>query len=249
MFILRFFAGPIVHRISPLGLLFVSGLLGAVGLALLGSSETVTMCIIAATVYGFGKTFLWPTMLGVVSERFPRGGAVTLGLVGGVGMLSAGLLGGPGIGYKQDYFATEDLQKVSSTTYDRYKVEQPKGFLMFPKIAGLDGQKVATLNDNGKQLKIDQDLLEKKTRKESEEKELQNLKRLSAWWADAQSQAAADKPFVTAASLHGGKMALKWTAVVPAAMAVGYLILIVYFQAIGGYKPATVAEEQAADHH
>lgn len=249
MFILRFFAGPIVHRISPLGLLFVSGILGALGLTLLGSSETVTMCVIAATVYGFGKTFLWPTMLGVVSERFPRGGAVTLGLVGGVGMLSAGLLGGPGIGYKQDYFATQDLEKASPETYTRYKVGEPKGFLFFPKIAGLDGQKVATLNDDGKQLKIDQDLLEGKTRKESEEKELQNLKKLSAWWADAKSHAAEDKPVVTAASLHGGKMALKWTAAVPAAMAVGYLILIVYFQAIGGYKPATVAEEQAADHH
>src|SRR5262249_550724 len=86
MFILRFFAVPIVHHISPLGLLFVSGILGAIGLTLLGNSTTVTMCIVAATVYGFGKTFLWPTMLGVVSERFPRGGAVTLGLVGGVGM-------------------------------------------------------------------------------------------------------------------------------------------------------------------
>ncbi|MDB5338188.1 MAG: Major Facilitator Superfamily protein [Planctomycetaceae bacterium] len=249
MFILRFFAGPIVHRISPLGLLFVSGVLGAVGLMLLGLSQSVTMCIIAATVYGFGKTFLWPTMLGVVSERFPRGGAVTLGLVGGVGMLSAGLLGGPGIGYKQDYFATLNLKDHSPPTYVRYKVEEPKGFLFFPKIAGLDGQKVATLNDNGKQLKIDQDLLEGKTRKESEERELKNLKKLSAWWDEAKTKAAEDKPMVTAASLYGGKMALRWTAAVPAAMAVGYLILIVYFQAIGGYKPATVAEEQAHDHH
>ncbi len=249
MFVLRFFAGPIVHKISPLGLLFVSGILGAVGLTLLGSSETVTMCIIAATVYGFGKTFLWPTMLGVVSERFPRGGAVTLGLVGGVGMLSAGMLGGPGIGYKQDYFATNNLKDVAPEAYDRYKAEKEKGFLFFPKIAGLDGQKVAILNDDGKQLKIDLELLEKKTRNESEEKEFQNLSKLSQWWGDARTHSTEDKPVVTAATLHGGKTALKWTAAVPAAMAVGYLILIVYFQAIGGYKPATVAEEQAADHH
>lgn len=249
MFVLRFFAGPIVHKISPLGLLFLSGVLGAIGLTLLGSSETATMCIIAATVYGFGKTFLWPTMLGVVSERFPRGGAVTLGLVGGVGMLSAGLLGGPGIGYKQDYFATHNLQATSPDAYARYKAEKPKGFLFFPEIAGLDGQKVAILKDEGKQLDTDLKLLEKKTRSESEEKEFQALSKLSAWWADSKTHAADDKPVVTAATLHGGKTALKWTAAVPAAMAVGYLILIVYFQAMGGYKPATVAEEQAADHH
>ncbi len=46
------------------------------------------MCVVAATVYACGKTFLWPTMLGVASEQFPRGGAVTLGMIGGVGMLS-----------------------------------------------------------------------------------------------------------------------------------------------------------------
>jgi hypothetical protein len=60
------------------------------------------MCVIAATVYGIGKTFLWPTMLAVVSEQFPKGGAITIGAAGGVGMLAAGLLGGPGIGFLQD---------------------------------------------------------------------------------------------------------------------------------------------------
>lgn len=245
MFILRFFAGPIVHRISPLGLLFVSGILGAVGLTLLGNSTTVTMCIIAATVYGFGKTFLWPTMLGVVSERFPRGGAVTLGMVGGVGMLSAGLLGGPGIGYKQDYFASQDLQSKSPEAYTRYKAGEPKAFLMFPAIAGLDGQKVAVLEKDGKQLAEDKANLEKKGRKLSEDKTLESL---SNWWEEAKTHSKDDKPVVTAATLYGGQTALKWTAAVPAAMAVGYLILIVYFQAIGGYKPATVAEEQAAGH-
>ncbi len=246
MFVLRFFAGPIVHKISPLGLLFLSAILGAVGLTLLGGSTTVTMCIIAATVYGFGKTFLWPTMLGVVSERFPRGGAVTLGMVGGVGMLSAGLLGGPGIGYKQDYFASHNLEAASPAAYERYKADSPNGFLMFPKISGLNGKKVATLNDEGKQLATDEQNLEKKGRKLSEDPDLEKL---SQWWADAKAHAAEDKPFVTAASLHGGQTALKWTAAVPAMMAVGYLILIIYFQMIGGYKPATVAEEQAADHH
>lgn len=39
MFALRFFAGPIVHRTSPLGLLFAGAILGATGLTLLGSAE------------------------------------------------------------------------------------------------------------------------------------------------------------------------------------------------------------------
>lgn len=72
MFILRFFAGPIVHRISSLGLLLVSAVLGAIGLYLLGSVQGVFLMVLAATIYACGKTFLWPTMLGVVGEQFPK---------------------------------------------------------------------------------------------------------------------------------------------------------------------------------
>jgi hypothetical protein len=42
----------------------------------------------AATVFAVGKTFLWPTMLGMTAERFPRGGALTISLMGGAGMAS-----------------------------------------------------------------------------------------------------------------------------------------------------------------
>ena len=111
MFVLRFFAGPIVQRINPLGLLFSSAVLATIGLYALGSFAAAAAVMVAATIYGVGKTFFWPTMLGVVSERFPKGGALTLGAVGGVGMLSAGLLGGPGIGYMQDRYASQDLQE------------------------------------------------------------------------------------------------------------------------------------------
>src|SRR3954468_4991204 len=66
MFVLRFFAGPIVHKINPLGLLFISAIFGAVGLYWLGTIGTgmVGMAFAAATVFALGKTFYWPTMLG-----------------------------------------------------------------------------------------------------------------------------------------------------------------------------------------
>ena len=54
MFILRFFAGPIVEKTSPLGLLCCSGVLGFLGLTLLGNANSVLMCIMAATVYALG---------------------------------------------------------------------------------------------------------------------------------------------------------------------------------------------------
>src|SRR5262249_16903753 len=139
MFTLRFFAGPIVHKISPIGLLFCSAVLGTLGLWLLGmpATDTTWLWMGAVTVYGIGKTFYWPTMLGVISERFPRGGALALGFSGGVGMLSAGILGGPLIGYKQDYAATRQLEQTAPATYARYKSDTPKSPVPFlPEIAG-----------------------------------------------------------------------------------------------------------------
>lgn len=230
MFVLRFFAGPIVHAISPLGLLFVSGVLGAVGLMMLGNAVGAMMCVVAATVYALGKTFLWPTMLAVASERFPKGGAVAIGLMGGVGMLSAGLLGGPAIGYKQDYYASKDLETKSPEAYARYSVAEPKGFLFLPAVKGLDGAKVGVLGDQGKELANVGAALARDKKTDA------NHEKLAAWWEGAKSTADKDGPLVTAATLEGGRTALKITAAVPALMAVIYLLLILYFKATGGYK-------------
>lgn len=240
MFALRFVAGPIVHHISPLGLLFVSSILGVIGLTLLGGAESILMCVVAATIYACGKTFLWPTMLAVASERFPKGGAVAIGLLGGAGMLSAGLLGGPAIGYKQDYFATKHLEQKAPETYGRYSVEQPKGFLFLPEIKGLDGAKVGVLGDEGKELANVGEALKRDGKVDA------NHDTLAAWWDGAKGAAKTDAPLVTESTLEGGRMALKVTAAVPAIMAVLYLLLILYFKATGGYKALQVTGEQIA---
>ena len=233
MFALRFFAGPIVHRISPLGLLCLSGVLGFIGLQLLGAATTVTLCVIAATVYALGKTFLWPTMLAVVSERFPKGGAITIGAVGGVGMLSAGLLGGPGIGFKQDYHASLNLKTTDSAVYERYKAPNENSFLWF-KTVGLDGAKVGVLEDGGKEVVRALEIMRKDSKTKPEA--LATQEALAKWWETAKLTAENDKKLVTAAALHGGKMALKLTSFVPAIMAVLYLLIILYFKTRGGYK-------------
>jgi MFS family permease len=252
MFTLRFFAGPIVHKISPLGLLFFSAVLGTAGLWLMGQSYTnnVVVWIGVVTVYGIGKTFYWPTMLGVISERYPKAGALALGVSGGIGMICAGLLGGPGIGYKQDYFATAKLKETSSDTYDRYRAQDAKGFPYLspavrsttgkdylPDIAGLDNAKVGVLLDDSKKLRTDQSNL--KAKGESNE----NLNKLESWWnSTGKPNSDADKPKVVEARLFGGKQAMLYTAVVPAAMAIGYLLLILLFKAMGGYKQVHLGE-------
>ena len=90
MFALRHFAGPLAHRLSSVGLLWVSCGLAAAGLFLLSRASDPASALVAATVWGAGVCFLWPTMLASVSERYPRGGTLAIGLIGAVG---AGAIG------------------------------------------------------------------------------------------------------------------------------------------------------------
>jgi MFS family permease len=88
MFVLRHFAGTIVHRIQPIGLLTVSVVFALAGLLLLPLADSPLTGLAAATVWGLGVCFLWPTMLANVSERYPRGGELFVGLLGFAGALS-----------------------------------------------------------------------------------------------------------------------------------------------------------------
>jgi MFS family permease len=92
MFVLRYFAGPIAHRISPIGMMWASVALAAAGLYLLANATTPALAYVAATVFYVGVCFMWPTMLGITSERFPQGGAFTMGLMGFAGQFALGLV-------------------------------------------------------------------------------------------------------------------------------------------------------------
>ncbi|WGL18396.1 MFS transporter [Microbulbifer bruguierae] len=88
MFVMRHFAGPLAHRLSNAGLLWISSLLAAIGLFLLSRADGAVTALVAATVWGIGVCFMWPTMLASVSERYPRGGSLMIGLVGSAGAAS-----------------------------------------------------------------------------------------------------------------------------------------------------------------
>lgn len=149
MFALRFCAEFIEKKIglSPVGLLFVCAVTAAVGLVLTSYVTTFAMAILALTVYGIGKTFFWPTMLAVASDRFPRTGAVAISIMGGIGMMSAGLLGSPGLGYFKDRYSGEALQQANAEIYDEYKAQDPSSFLVFPEAYGLDSKKVGDIGE------------------------------------------------------------------------------------------------------
>jgi MFS family permease len=83
----RMFAGPFVHKLSPIGMLVASAIMSTAGLYAM-SHTTGVMLFAAATLFAFGVCFFWPTMLGYVAENFPKTGALGLAIMGGAGMLS-----------------------------------------------------------------------------------------------------------------------------------------------------------------
>jgi MFS family permease len=212
MFSLRFCADFIEKKmkISPIGILLICSILACVGLLLASGMKTFTVALVALGIYAVGKTFFWPTMLAVASDRFPRTGAIAISIMGGIGMMSAGLIGSPGLGYAKDRFATEELATKNPALVEQYKAEKPSKFLFFNEVPALDGTKLA------------------------------DAQKIEA------SKRTPEQQAVVEASIAGDRRTLKADAAIPAAMAVVYLLLMIYFKAIGGYRPVHLEGTAAA---
>lgn len=135
MMVLRFFAGPIVHALPPLKLLAVSAILAVIGLYALSSTAGMAI-FLAATLYGLGKTFFWPTMLGVVSEQCPRSGALGLNAISGIGMLAVGTLGFPYIG------ALQAQKEIEATAANKELNEKVPGLTADGEVQTLTGKNI-----------------------------------------------------------------------------------------------------------
>ena len=205
---LRFLAGPIVHACKPIPLLILSSALAIVGLWTLSMPSGLFLLFVTATLYALGKTFFWPTMLGIVSEQTPKGGALTLNAVSGIGMLAVGVLGFPYIGkLKSDVeikevVALEESASVPGLIADgsisSNLLEEKDMYLKtikYKNIISDEIDKVLAKADKETQEKI------AKTREVSPQRALKNM------------------------------------AVFPFIMLVAYILMYLYFRSKGGYKP------------
>ena len=122
--VLRYFAGPVVKALSNTGILVLSAIVGGVGLVLLSFAGNFVLIAVAATVFAVGVCYFWPTMLGVVAERVPKGGALALGVIGGVGGMFVGFVTTPMMGRVADVYLHREL--VLKTTIDGRTVDREK---------------------------------------------------------------------------------------------------------------------------
>ena len=223
MFALRFSADFLEKRIglSPVGLLLICALLAAIGLNFVSGIQTFIGAMLALAVYAVGKTFFWPTMLAVASDRFPRSGAVAISIMGAIGAMSGGLIGSPGLGYAKDRFASETLSASHPAIYDEYKSDAPSRFLFFTPVHAMDGKKLGSVTE---QIQAAQ-----KANPKDPKGAIESL--------------SEEQKAVYQASISGDRKTLRADSFIPAALAIIYLGLLLYFKALGGYKPVSISPE------
>jgi len=224
MFGLRFCAGFIEKnlKLSPIGILLVCAMLATLGLNLVSGITAFGGAMGALAVYALGKTFFWPTMLAVVGDRFPHTGAVAMSIMGGIGMMSAGLLGSPGLGYAKDRFAAESVPAEAKATLIGTKESK---WLIFDSVKTIDGEKLGAAKKH-----LDDARAE--LAKEKNEDPQAALAKLSD-----------EERLLLASDINGNRKTLKADSFIPATMAAIYLVLFLFFMTIGGYKPVHMAED------
>ena len=88
----RFFAGGLVHRLNPTGVLIGSAIISTAGLLLLSISSGAVMTLFSAAVFAVGVCYFWPTMIGVASEYIPKSGALGMSILGGAGFVATSMV-------------------------------------------------------------------------------------------------------------------------------------------------------------
>jgi fucose permease len=111
MYLMRQFLGGAAHRLSPIALIASTAVAAAAGLFLFGMATTPFTAFAAAALFAAGTAFWWPTMLGITSERFPRGGALALAIIGATGSFSTAIAG-PVMGWINDRYGADHVLSI-----------------------------------------------------------------------------------------------------------------------------------------
>lgn len=88
----RYFAGGLIHRLNPAGVLLASAVFSVAGLLLLSLATGPVMTVVSAAVFAVGVCYFWPTMIGVASEYVPKSGALGMSILGGAGFVATSMV-------------------------------------------------------------------------------------------------------------------------------------------------------------
>ncbi len=88
----RFFAGGLIHRLNPPGVLIGSAFFSIAGLLLLSVTSGAFMTVVSAAVFAVGVCYFWPTMIGAAAEYTPKTGALGMSILGGAGFVATSMV-------------------------------------------------------------------------------------------------------------------------------------------------------------
>jgi len=235
MAIMRYKAGAVVHKLSPTGILMVSAIVSGIGLYWLSYTETLTMAIMAGTVFALGVSYFWPTMLGVTSERIPKGGAMALALVGGVGTIIVGLVTSPMMGSVADNYLHEKLQPKET------KIVLEQIVQSLPAIR--DSKEEKTAEDFNAAISASEEILNSYNETgELPKYSTANALRSAIAVAPGSEAASKAKQLLGPAENYGGKISFRRVA--PLSIILTIIFGIMYFRdrKAGGYKAEDISK-------
>lgn len=241
MAVLRYFAGPIVHRLSNTGVLLASAVLAGLGLLLLSfaSGGNVVLAGVAATVFALGVCYFWPTMLGTAAERVPKGGALALAMLGGVGMLVVGVVTTPLMGRVADRYLHKKLQPAETaqvlqqavTAYGELAKQQPPKIAKDTQAASEKAAEViAAWHATG-------NLPETKT--------ANALREAAKILPEKSETAKAAKKILNPADNYGGLMSFRYVCPLSLVLIVVFGVMYLQDRRRGGYKPEQIVKQGA----
>ena len=215
MTVLRFFAGIPLKRVGPLGLLLISSVFSIIGLFALSAAAGVWI-FVAFVFYAVGQTFYWPAMLGLTSEQYPKGGALTLNTVSAMGLLTVGIFGFPFLGAVQDNYDAKAVLAAQPAIVKVVKAEE--------RTTDVKGQPELIV----------------------EEKVLFGVKypsiNANAIMAQPEFPEEGKAPLQEEIK-NSGRKTLRVASVLPITMALGFLAMMIWFKVHGGYKPVHLTDD------
>jgi fucose permease len=248
MMILRIFAEPFVEKLAPTGMLIGASVLTAVGLYMFAFIETgMIPLLLAGTVFAAGVAFYFPTMVGLMSERFPQAGSLGIVLLIGVGFLGSGasnaIMGDIADGYMPDALDTAQTVQLLEQAQDRFE-----GYVEAARAA--EGNLEATTALGYRFVDVQNALERTNAALEhyASTNMLDGVYTGNALRAIIETGLAQEGELITEASAilrpadnYGGRMAFFWVAPFGLAVAVVFLVLHLRDKRRGGYAAVRLA--------
>lgn len=218
----RNFTGSIVKRISPVALMIFSSCFAAIGLFMISNANSAAPAFLSATLFAIGVCFYWPTMLGMINERFPKTGALGLAIMGGLGTLSSSFAQ-PIIGAKFDRVTQRQIVAQApqwEPAMQKWMSLNPQGVIMgIPHNWQLEFSQAKMDPTGAKAVKL---LSEASDASSSNPALKETLKPADSVLAVAEKK--------------GGSAAIRQVVVLPLILICAFLGIYLYDKAHGGYK-------------